>query len=72
MSLEPPYTRGPSLESSRTPSSTAESRDVSCILGQAVPVAEDERFEVEGRLRDHYYVDGEHLDATPYGRLLDR
>jgi hypothetical protein len=35
-------------------------------------VAEDERFEVEGRLRDHYYVDGEHLDATPYGRLLDR
>ena len=28
-------------------------------------------FEQEGRLRDHYYVDGEFLDATLYGWIAD-
>jgi RimJ/RimL family protein N-acetyltransferase len=34
-------------------------------------VLEKAGFEVEGRLRDHYYVDGEFLDATLYGHLAD-
>lgn len=34
-------------------------------------VLEKVGFEQEGRLRDHYYVDGEFLDATLYGWVAD-
>lgn len=34
-------------------------------------VLEKAGFEREGRLRDHYFVDGEYLDATLYGWLAE-
>lgn len=34
-------------------------------------VLEKVGFRQEGRLREHYYVDGEYLDATLYGYLVD-